>query len=417
MNLIYTCLIIFCVVFSHPVAFAKVILGVDVLFSKEQVHKLKGKRIGLITNSSSINGQCVSTIDVFKANSPLYGFKLQALFAPEHGIHSKARAAEMLGDQTDPDGIPIYSLHGKHFKPTPEMLRDIDLLVFDIQDVGTRTYTYITTLFKAMEAASENKVPLLVLDRPNPINGVVVDGPMLQKKWFSNVGYANIPFCHGMTVAELALFYHKENQLQGSLDVIPMKHWKRTMTFADTGLTWLPTSPYMPEPTTPLFYPMTNILGEMALVNIGIGYTLPFKMVGAPWIQAEEFARKLNDQKLPGVHFQPIYFQPFYGRHAHLTCGGVILVVSNPTDYKPVTTQYTIIGLLKSLYPKEFDEAIAAIKKKKELFCKINGSEEVFRLVTEEKYMTWRLRAIDLQEREAFLALRKKYLLPDYGKE
>lgn len=394
---------------------ATIVLGVDALLAPENAGRLKGKRIGLITNNSSVNSRYQTTIAAFKEKSQAYGYKIQALFAPEHGINVNAYASALLADEVDPDGIPIFSLHGKYHKPTAEMLKDIDLLIFDIQDVGTRTYTYITTLFKSMEAASENQVAMLVLDRPNPINGMVVDGPMLQKKWFSNIGYANIPFCHGMTVAELALFYHKENQLKNALDVIPMKGWKRTMTFADTGLAWMPTSPYMPEVSTPLYYPTTNILGDMGFVNIGIGYTLPFKVVGAPWIQAEQLARTLNAQKLPGVHFHPFYFEPFYGRYQKQPCQGVMIVIKDPLIYQPVTTQYTIIGMLKSLYPKPFEEAVEAIKEKKDLFCKINGSEQVFKLLTEEKYMTWRLRAVDKSEREAFLTTRKKYLLPSYN--
>ena len=194
------------------------------------------------------------------------------------------------------------------------MLKGIDLLIYDIQDIGSRSYTFLSTLLYVMEEAAKQQIKVMVLDRPNPINGIVMDGPMLEEKWRSFLGYINVPYCHGMTIGELAQYFNGEYKIGCDLEVIPMKGWKRTMSFKDTHLPWVPTSPHVPEAETALVYPVTGILGELGIVNIGIGYTLPFKLIGAPWIQAEAFAEQLNQQQFPGVRFLPFYYRPFYGK-------------------------------------------------------------------------------------------------------
>ena len=262
-----------------------------------------------------------------------------------------------------------------------------------------------------MEAAAKSGAHVVVLDRPNPINGTTVDGPMLEPKWRSSVGYINVPYCHGMTIGELAHFFNGEYKIGCKLTVVPMEGWQREMSFADTGLTWVPSSPQMPEATTPLYYPTTGILGELQLVNIGIGYTLPFKVVGAPWINADTLAQSLNKQNFPGVYFKPFHYRPFFGRFAHVDCQGVLVCVTDPKTYKPVTTQYLIIGIIKSLYPKQFKEALDASAGRKEMFCKVNGTEEVYRLVKEVKHIVFPLKALHEKERLAFLELRKQYLI------
>lgn len=402
----------------HAVANApKVRVGIDVIMGQEYAGKLRGKRIGLITNHTAVNSKLVATADVFKKHAAAKDYKLVALFAPEHGMTGAAYATEIIEEAKDVDGVPIYSLHGKTRRPTDEMLRQVNLLVFDIQDIGSRSYTYITTLFYVIEEAAKRNIPVIVLDRPNPIGGLVVDGPLLEEKWRSFLGYINVPYCHGMTVGELARYFNDEYKIGCKLEVVPMKGWKRCMSFQDTGLPWIPTSPYIPEASTAFFYPTTGILGELQLVNIGIGYTLPFKVVGAPWIDAKLFAKSLNAQKFPGVHFEPFHYRPFYGRFARENCQGVLIVVTEPARFRPLTTQYLIIGILKSLYPKKFQDAIAAAKANKETICKVNGTEEVYRLITEEKNIVWKLRDVHLQEREGFLILRKKYLIPSYSND
>lgn len=292
------------------------------------------------------------------------------------------------------------------------MLRDIDVLIYDVQDIGCRSYTYTTTLFYSMEEAARQGITVFVLDRPNPINGLTVDGPMLQKKWRSYIGYINVPYCHGMTVGELARFFNGKYQIGCQLKVISMKGWKRSMCFADTGLTWIPTSPYIPEEDTPQFYAMTGLLGELSLVNIGIGYTLPFKVIGAPWINAHEFSGKLNQQKLPGVFFMPFHYRPFYGAHKGKDCQGVMIIVTDAKTFRPVSSQYMILGILKNMYPKHVMSRIQAVEaSKKELFCKACGNDEMLTMIKEEQYVAWKLILYQKEEREQFMAERKKYLL------
>lgn len=339
------------------------------------------------------------------------GYTLTALFAPEHGLNGKAYASNQVVDSKDRDGVPIYSLHGATRRPTAEMLKNIDLLIYDIQDIGSRSYTYVNTLFFVMEEAAKKKIPILVLDRPNPINGKMVDGPMMHDKWRSILGYVNVPYCHGMTVGELATFFNEEYKVGANLRVIKMVGWDRKMSFSDTELPWIPLSPHVPEPTTPLFYPTTGLLGELSLVNIGIGYTLPFKLVGAPWIEADKFAETLNKQRFPGVHFEPFHYRPFFGKFAHKDCQGVLIVITDRQTFLPVTTQYMIMGILKTLYPKEFKEALTAAKAKMEVFNKANGTDEVYRLMNENTHIVWPLKALHQEKRKEFLTLRQKYLL------
>ncbi len=395
---------------SHLAIAANIELGVDVYFNEGQFAELKGKKIGLVTNHTGVNSALKSTIDLFLEKAP--ELKLAALFAPEHGLNGQAYAFEEVEDKKGPPGIPVYSLHGKTRRPTAQMLQKIDVLIYDIQDIGCRSYTYTTTLFYVMEEAAKKGIPVIVFDRPNPINGIVVDGPMLENPWRSFIGYINVPYCHGMTIGELARYFNDKYKIGCKLKVVPMKGWKRSMTYADTGLTWIPTSPYIPESDTPLFYASTGIIGELSLVNIGIGYTLPFKVIGAPWIKARQLADKLNDQKLPGVQFVPFFYRPFYGPYKGEDCQGVMIVVNDMRAYRPVSIQYMILGMLKNLYPKQVQSKIHSLQQtKKSLFCKANGNEKMYHFLLEEKYIAWKMILYQKEEREQFLQERKKYLL------
>lgn len=395
-------------------AVPKVLVGADVLFDADHINFIRGKKIGLVTNHTAINSQLTPTYVVIKSQAKIHGYTLVAMFGPEHGIKGANHAEKLLEHEVDPDGIPIYSLHGKTFRPTEEMLKGINLLIFDIQDIGSRSYTYISTLFYVMEEAAKHHIPILVLDRPNPINGIVVDGPMLKDNWRSIVGYINVPYCHGMTIGELAKFFNAEYKIGCDLKVIPMKGWHRRMSFQDTGLAWIPTSPHIPEANTPFYYPITGILGELQIISIGVGYTLPFKVIGAPWIDAEVFAKNLNAQKLAGIAFLPFHFCPFYGRFAKENCQGVQIVVTNPLTYKPVAAQYIIIGVLKQLYPEKMKSAIEGAKHRKDMFAKVNGTDEVYQIMTGAGPIIWKLRSLHHEERETFKKTRKKYLLPNY---
>jgi uncharacterized protein YbbC (DUF1343 family) len=388
----------------------KVELGIDRFFQEEYRNQIRGKRIGLITNQTGVNGQMRSTIDLFLENASDY--QLVALFAPEHGLTGQAYAAENVEEKKGPKGIPVYSLHGKTRRPTDAMLKGIDFLVYDMQDIGCRCYTYTTTLFYVMEEAAKRGIGVIVLDRPNPINGITIDGPMLQEKWRSFIGYVNVPYCHGMTIGELARYFNAVYRVGCDLTVVPLIGWQRAMSFKETGLLWVPPSPHIPEPDTPLFCATTGILGELGIVNIGVGYTLPFKVVGAPWIKAEEFANKLNAQKAPGVRFLPFYYRPFFGAYKGEDCQGVMILITQPNHYRPLAVQYLIMGILKTLYSKQMNAKLDEIdQSKKNLFCKANGNDEMFGVLRTEKYVAWKLILYQKNEREAFKEERKQYLL------
>lgn len=402
----------FLIFLFHLPAFSRVQVGADLLFENRAL--LKGKKIGLITNQTGINGSLQTTFAALKANAKDY--QLVAVFAPEHGFFGDTHAGDEVEDNKL-GNIPLYSLHGKHRRPTNEMLSGINLLIFDIQDIGSRSYTYLSTLFYCMEEAAARKIPLIVLDRPNPTGGLVVDGTTIEERWRSFIGYLNIPDCYGMTVGELANLFNGEYEVGCDLKVISMRGWKRGMTFAETGLPWVPTSPQIPESDTPFYYLATGIIGHSSIVNIGVGYTLPFKVVGAPWIQAEKLARSLNAQNLSGVHFQPFCFCPFFGKFKNKKCQGVHIVVTDPAIFQPLTTEYTILGVLKALYPQQFDEAIGHLvssRNKVDLFNKMSGSEEILNILCKERFVIWKLREKCAKARDAFLPIRKKYLNPDY---
>jgi uncharacterized protein YbbC (DUF1343 family) len=392
-------------IFIFPVwAFPAVSLGVDVFFNEEHLAGMKGKRIGLLTNHTGVDSKMRSTLQMFRESD-----QLAALFSPEHGLNGQHYAWDWV-KHGEEKGIPVYSLHGDTRRPKPEMLKDLDVIVYDIQCTGVRAYTYPTTLFYTMEEAAKLGIEVIVLDRPNPISGLIVDGPMLEDAWRSYIGYINVPYCHGMTIGELAQFFNSEYQIGCKLKVVRMKGWDRSMSYRDTGLSWIPPSPNVPEADTPLFCPATGILGELSILNIGIGFTLPFKIVGAPWIDAKEFADKLNAQKLPGVYFHPYHFRPFYGLYKGADCQGVLIQISDSKIYKPLSVQFLLLGMLKSIYPKEFSKRLAETTKK-DLFCKANGTSAIYEILINEKYPAWKLIEFHKTEREAFLEKRKKYLL------
>jgi uncharacterized protein YbbC (DUF1343 family) len=408
--------LLFCLVYSLKILTAEIQLGVEQLFSSPSYAALlKGHQIGLITNHTAINQQGESTVEILKKNAVSHGYVLRALFAPEHGLNGLQYEGENVNSEMQGE-LPIYSLHGVTRRPSAEMLKDLSLLIYDIQDIGSRSYTYISTLFYVMEEASKVGIPVFVLDRPNPLGGILVDGPRLEEKWRSFVGYINVPYCHGLTIGELASYFNGEYKVGCALTVIPMQGWKREMNFEKTGLTWIPTSPHIPEARTAFYYPTTGILGELQIVSIGIGYTLPFKVIGAPWIDAICFAEQMNAQNLPGVRFQPFHYRPFFGRFSKETCHGIYIVITDLSVYLPVTTQYILMGILKSLYPTAFQEALQVATSREEMFNKINGTAEVYRLLKTEKYPAWKLRALLQKGKNAYLNRRKIYLIEDYGK-
>lgn len=287
--------------------------GIDVLEDR-QFEELKGKRVGLITNATGIDSHGVSTVDILR-RAP--GVKLVALFGPEHGVYGSDWAGQYVASTTDAHtGLPVYSLYGPTRKPTPEMLKGLDVLIYDIQDIGCRSYTFISTLGLAMEAAGEAGIKFYVLDRPNPLNGNRVEG-MMPAPGFRNFECQwNIPYVYGLTPGELAFMIEKSNgwiKKKPALTIVPMTGWYRSMYWEDTGLIWIPTSPHIPTAETSLNYVTTGFLGEAGGINHGIGYTLPFAVFGHPTFNSFALADQFNQMQLPGVLFRPVTFKPFYG--------------------------------------------------------------------------------------------------------
>ncbi len=404
-------LLIFLISAAHSLDAAKVMLGIDRFFSEGYDEALKGKRVALVVNHTSVDSTLKKTEEIFLRAAK--EFQIVALFTPEHGLEGIAYAEEKVAHRKYANGkIPVYSLHGDVRRPTEAMLQGIDIIIYDLQDIGVRSYTYATTLFYIMEEAAKRNIAVIVLDRPNPLGGRLVDGPMLEDKWRSFIGYIKVPYCHGMTIGELSSFFNTEYNVRCSLSVVAMQGWKREMSFQETGLQWIPTSPNIPEPDSPLFYASTGILGALCVVNTGIGFTLPHKIVGAPWIDAEHFAEKLNGQKIPGVQFIPFHFRPFYGSLKGKNCHGVKIVITDFSRYRPLTVQYMLIGMIKTLYPKAFQEAIQKmLPAARELYCKANGNDKMWEWLHQKDYVAWKFLKYQQKEREEFMTLRKAYLL------
>lgn len=280
----------------------KIKTGIEVLKS-QNFKVLEGKRVGLITNPTGVDNNLVSDVDILAAAPNV---NLVALYGPEHGVRGNAHAGDAVGDDKDPvTGLPVYSLYGKTRKATPEMLKDVDVLVYDIQDNGCRSFTYISTMGLAMEAAAENGKEFVVLDRPNPLTGNKIEGNLTEDDCISFVSQFKIPYIYGLTCGELATYINEngllKNGVKCKLTVVKMKGWKRNMDYEKTGLQWIPSSPHVPHGNSSFYYPVSGIVGEFGYVSIGVGYTIPFEMFGAPWIKADELADAMNALNLPGV--------------------------------------------------------------------------------------------------------------------
>lgn len=346
-------------------ASAQVKPGIEVLLA-ERLDLIRGKRVGLITNPTGVTSQLVSTIDALHAQSEV---KLVALFGPEHGVRGDVSAGNHVADMTDSrTGIPMFSLYGANKAPTPEMLRNLDVLVYDIQDIGSRAYTYIYTMALSMQAAAQQRIPFIVLDRPNPLGGDLIEGPILDERFKSFIGLYPIPYIYGLTVGELALYLNTEMQINAQLTIVPMQGWQRFMLFEDTGLPWVLTSPHVPHASTVFHIAATGCMGELGFVNEGVGYTLPFELLGHTWIKGEELAAALNALRLPGVLFRPLYYRPYYSSLKDKQLSGVQIHLTNPRSFRPMLTQLHVLKTMLKLYPqqnilnldrvKNFDQAV-----------------------------------------------------------
>lgn len=325
-------------------------LGVEVLL-KDQLDLIKGKRVGLITNPTGVDQDLNSIVDLLYKNQNV---ELTALYGPEHGVRGSAPAGAYVESYIDEKtGIPVYSLYGTTKKPTPKMLENVDVLLFDIQDVGARFYTYIYTMALAMEAAKENNIPFIVLDRPNPISGAKVEGPVLEDKYSSFVGEFPIPVRHGMTVGELAQLFNKEFKIGADLTVVKMQGWNRSMYYDDTPLHFVMPSPNMPTLDTALVYSGACLI-EGTNVSEGRGTTRPFELIGAPFIDGDDLAAELNSLNLPGVTFRSASFIPTTSKHVNKLSHGIQIHVTNRNAYKPFETGLTIVKTIHDMYPNDF---------------------------------------------------------------
>ena len=325
-------------------------LGLEVLLGGRR-GLVRGARVGLITNPTGVDQRLRSTVDLLRGDAEV---KLVALYGPEHGVRGSAQAGAYLPPYVDErTGLPVHSLYGGTRKPTPEMLADVDVLLFDMQDVGARPYTYVTTLALALQAVGERGLPLIVLDRPNPLGGVEVQGPVLEPSYASFVGLYPLPLRHGLTVGELALFFNEASGLKADLTVVPMDGWGRAMYYDATPLQWVPPSPNLPTLTAALVYPGTVLL-EGTNLSEGRGTAKPFELVGAPFINGDELAASLAASSLPGVMFRAASFTPTFSKHGGEPCHGVQLYVTDRQTYKPVETGLAVVKAVRDLYPGAF---------------------------------------------------------------
>ncbi len=382
--------------------------GIEVL-KNSNFKILEGKRVGLITNPTGVDNQLKSTIDILH-EAP--NVNLVALFGPEHGVRGDVHAGDHVDNSSDPTtGLPVGSLYGKTRKATPDMLKGIDVLVYDIQDIGCRSFTYISTMGLAMEAAAENNIEFVVLDRPNPLGGLKVEGNLAEDGYISFVSQFKIPYLYGLTCGELAQMLNEENMLakQCKLTVVKMKGWKRKMDYTQTGLQWIPSSPHIPHAHSAFFYPVSGIVGELGYLSIGVGYTIPFQMFAADWIKAEEFASALNKLHLQGVHFRPMYLKPFYSVGVGTQMQGVQVHL---TDYQKANLseiQFYVMQVIAQLYP---DKAVFANANEKrfDMFDKVSGSNQI-RLLFAKNNRFEDIQAYWNKDVEAFKKLSKKYYL------
>ncbi len=341
---------------------AAVELGIDVLAGNDYA-LLKGKRVGLITNQTGVNASGTRTRVLLKKN-----VNLVALYTPEHGLDGTEKAGRYVSSRRDPlTGLIAHSLYGPTRKPTPAMLRGIDVLVFDLQDIGCRSYTYISTMGKCMEAAAENKIEFVVLDRPNPLGGSRIEGPLIESRWISFVGQFPVPYVHGMTCGELAKMVNSEGWINGrcKLSVVPMRGWSRSQTWRDTGLYWVATSPNIPRSNSPVYYVATGLIGELAGPETGVGGPRPFEVIGARGVNAGAFTDYLSSH-ISGVSFSP-------WRSGNIGGSAMQIDPETPANLTAINV-YALEGLNRELHRNLITRSPRG---KQEMFFKCYGSTSI----------------------------------------
>ena len=391
----------------------KVKTGIEVLRSKG-FEGLTGKNVGLVTNPSGVDSHLESTVDIlFEAPE----VNLVALYGPEHGVRGNAYAGDKVADSRDSKtGLPVYSLYGATRKPTPQMLEGIDVMVYDIQDVGVRSYTFISTLGLVMEACAEKGIEVVVLDRPNPLGGNKIEGCYVEQPFNSFVSQYKIPYIYGLTVGELAVLVNEEGLNRGQkgnqpparckLTVVPMEGWTRDMLYEDTGLPWVLPSPNIPFKDSPMYYAASGVCGELyGFMNIGVGYTLPFQLFGALWLDPEKLKARLESYELPGISFRTIWYKPYFGSLAGKHVKGLQFFFTDYEKARVTETQFYVMQAVAQLYPdKRAFEVVSGVG----LFDKVCGTDYV------RKEFGKRYKVADIQEywrkdEESFRALSQRY--------
>lgn len=378
---------------------AQVTLG-DEMFLQSAWRELAGKCVGIITNQTGVTSRLVNIVDAIKANPKIC---LKAIYSPEHGLRGDRPAGAYVASYTDArTGLPVYSLYGDQRHPNAAMLAGVDVLLFDIQDVGARPYTYVSTMAYAMQAAKQFGKEIWVLDRPNPIGGEMVEGPVLDPKFKSFIGLYPIPMRHGMTVGELARLFNNQFGIGANLRIIKMEGWKRSMLWPETGLQWVQTSPNIPEWSTTVVYPCTGLTDSIGL-NGGIGTTKPFKYVGGQDVDAYGLARTLNARNIPGVHFRPAYWSPFFGALSGKQVAGVELDVFDPKVFPSVRTAVEIATAVRAVSPRTLNVTVKSTG--------IDWGTDTFATALQAGRSAHEIEAQWEPGLRRFLAIRQKYLL------
>lgn len=383
--------------------------GIQVL-KESHFAALKGKKVGLITNPTGVDEQLKSTVDLFYQSPQV---EMVALFGPEHGVRGNYSAGKKISNKRDPiTGIPVYSLYGNSKKPDPHMLRDIDVLVYDIQDIGVRSYTYISTMGLAMEAAAENDIEFMVLDRPNPLGGNKIEGNLAEEAYFSLVGAYPIPYIYGLTAGELATMINEEGWLSGGkkcdLTVIEMQGWYRNLPFKSCNLPWVPSSPHIPHAQLAQYYVATGILGELGFFNIGVGYTLPFELLGAEFINPYLIAESLNNYYKGNVIFRPLSYTPYYGSKANKLLHGLQIYILEPDSVELMSIQFKFLEVFHKIYPNV--DIIEESKTRMNMFDKVCGSASI-REAFFTHYLYSDIEMILKKDTEAFRKKASRYYL------
>lgn len=394
-------------IFTASISAATVQTGIEVLRA-DGFKLLEGKRVGLTTNPTGVDSNLKSTIDILWEAENV---NLVALYGPEHGVRGNVHAGDVVDNEVDKKtGLKMYSLYGKTKKPNKEMMDEIDVMVYDIQDNGCRSYTYISTMGMLMEACIEHGKELIVLDRPNPLGGEKIEGCLVEDGYISFVSQFKIPYLYGQTPGELALYLNAtdyENKCK--LTVVEMKGWERDMTWDETGLEWIVASPHVPHGQSAVFYPVTGIFGEFGYISIGVGYTLPFEVMGAPWISADTLAEAMNALELPGLEFRPIYYKPYYSTFQGELCQGVQIHILDYEKARLSEVQFLVVQELMRLWPEK-DWFQLCNQKRFGMFDKVCGTNKI-REMFGKRYQWEDIREYWYKDVEAYREASSKYYL------